>query len=327
MLVSFPKICRTINRHCRNWDVLWLHAPHPVSLAFFYICKKKHKPFFFFVRQNLPEYVRFRNYGFKRLVATLAAVTLDSLFRLLSYRTTTFAVGKEMYDKYNKTGTQVHQTFVSLMSEKDLPPRIPHTQPGNPVKVLSVGRLDPEKGVIHLIRAIAMLSQRQSVNVVLDIVGDGRERESLETEVLRMGLSKRITFHGYISFGPNLLSLYEESDLFVLPSLTEGCPQTLFEAMAYGLPIVATKVGGVPNLIKDEENGLLVRPENPQKMSRAIERLITDTALRDRLSKNAFFFARAHTLEAERQRIFTRIQPLLGESSPPHKAGGLPFRP
>ena len=311
MLVSFPKTCRMISRHCKDWDVLWLHAPHPASLAFFYIFRKMHKPFFFFVRQNLPKYVRFRNHGLKRLAAIFIALVLDNLFRLLSHRITTFTVGKEMYDKYSKTGRSVHPVFVSLISEKDLPRKQIPRQPGSPVRVLSVGRLDPEKGAIHLIRAMAILLQNGKQDFILNIVGDGREKAALETEVRRLGLTKYVKFYGYISFGPELLSLYEASDLFVLPSLTEGCPQTLFEAMAYGLPVVATKVGGIPDLIADEENGLLVHPGNPKDMSHAIERLITDTDLKDRLSKNAFFFARDHTLEAERQRMFAHIEPLV----------------
>jgi glycosyltransferase involved in cell wall biosynthesis len=184
------------------------------------------------------------------------------------------------------------------------------------IRLLSVGRLDPEKGTIYLLQAMSELVAKGKMEIVLNLVGNGAENQSLQYEVKKRRLEKHVHFLGYVSHGPHLLSIYRQSTVFVLPSLTEGWPQTLFEAMASGVPIVATKVGGIPYLIRDGENGLLVSPASPGEISHAVERLVSDSELRNQLITNGLSTVKKHTLEAERDRAIWRIQEFLKEPKP-----------
>jgi glycosyltransferase involved in cell wall biosynthesis len=111
------------------------------------------------------------------------------------------------------------------------------------------------------------------------IAGDGPEREQLETEARQLGLASSVEFLGERNDIPDLI---RSSDLFVLSTRSEGLPMSVLEAMAAGLPVVASEVGGIPELV-DAETGVLVPPEDPAALSTAVERLLADQGLRARL--------------------------------------------
>jgi glycosyltransferase involved in cell wall biosynthesis len=328
IVVVFPKIYRVIRDGIGGWDIVWLHAPHPVSLIFAYICKTRQNPFFLFIRQDLKAYVSWRNRGLKKIMAVSFAVVLEYLFRRLSQYTLTFTVGSSMFHRYKKQGRMVCQTAVSLVSEKDLVHA--HARPmshseGDKIKLLTVGRLDPEKGGRFLVEAMDLLIARGPKNIFLRVAGNGREEGWLQEEVDRRGLKQHVRFLGYVHHGPDLLALYKESDIFVLPSLTEGLPQTLLEAMACEVAIVATRVGGVPGLIRDGKNGLLVNPGSAREICLAVERIINDHELRGQLARGGRETVRHHTLEAERRRILGGIQRFLKQVARMNRKGGTPI--
>ena len=155
---------------------------------------------------------------------------------------------------------------------------------GEPL-VLAIGRLSSEKAHIDLLTAFHHLTNvNPGLNAKLIIVGDGPERERLEAAVAADGLSERVHFAGQIS---NVKPYYAAADVLVLPSHSEGSPYVLLEAMAAGLAIVATKVGGVPEMVLDEESALLVPPRDHQAMAVAISRVLTDPGLKRKLTVNA----------------------------------------
>lgn len=316
LLVLFPQTYRVIRANANNWDLIWLNAPHPVSLIFAYVCRRLRKPFFLFIRQNLKLYAGYRNRGPRRMVATSTAMLLESAFHFIARNTLAFTVGREMFDHYKKVGKKVCQTTVSLVRASDITYDIRGQTSGssNEIKLLSVGRLDPEKGIVYLIEALHGLVSSGRTSIVLELVGTGKEEELLRLMVNNRGLSKHVHFLGYVSHGPELFSRYRGSDIFVLPSLTEGQPQTLLEAMAFGVPIVATRVGGIPHLIQDGENGLLINPFSSRAISEAVKRLIGDSRLRRRLVSNGLSTVKKHTLEAERDRIVVHIEEFLDQS-------------
>jgi glycosyltransferase involved in cell wall biosynthesis len=320
ILVIYPKIYRIIRDNIQDWDIIWLHAPHPVSLFFAYVCHRKHKPFFQVVRMNLIEQVRHRNTGMRRCCAMAVVTMLEYVSQRLAAKNLTFTVGREMYDAYKRKGGRVHEIAVSLVSERDIENtiRTKSFELHKPVRLLSVGRLDPEKGLSFLVEAVEVLTKEKRLNVVLQIVGkglEGGEERRLRQDVKKRRLTRHIRFLGYISYEHELFRLYRESDIFVLPSLTgEGFPQTLFEAMACGVPIIATKVAGIPQLIEDGEYGVLVDPGSSREISEAIERLTNDSRLRSRLIRNGLSTVKSHTLEAERDRIVRRIEEFLDQN-------------
>ncbi|MEO8199309.1 MAG: glycosyltransferase [Gemmatimonadota bacterium] len=135
--------------------------------------------------------------------------------------------------------------------------------PGTPV-IGWVGRLSREKGLDVLLEAMSVMSDR---SVTLSVLGDGREKAALVAQANSLGIDDRIKWHGMI---PDAGRFYRAFDAYVLSSRTEGTPISLFEAMAAGVPVVATAVGGVPDVVSTVE-AVLVPPESPVRMARAIE--------------------------------------------------------
>jgi glycosyltransferase involved in cell wall biosynthesis len=151
--------------------------------------------------------------------------------------------------------------------------------------VLAIGRLSSEKAHIDLLAAFRhLLTLNPVVKAKLIIVGDGPERQRLEAAAAAYGISERVRFAGQIS---NVKPYYAAADVLVLPSHSEGSPYVLLEAMAAGLAIVATSVGGVPEMVEDEESALLVAPRDAEAMAAAISRVLTDAELARRLTMNA----------------------------------------
>lgn len=146
-----------------------------------------------------------------------------------------------------------------------------------------VGRLSEEKGIKNLMIAASMLIRSGTLVKVL-ILGEGPERKELEALVEKEGLTERVIFAG---FQTDVESWMPALDLFCLPSLTEGTPMALLEAMAHGVPVVATAVGGVPGVIQSGRNGLLVSPNQSEALRDAIAQLLKEEALRRSLSEAA----------------------------------------
>jgi glycosyltransferase involved in cell wall biosynthesis len=145
------------------------------------------------------------------------------------------------------------------------------------------GRLSLEKGLKYLILAFEELVQRNA-ELRLWIVGEGPQRTELEDLCCERNIVKYVTFTG---FQENVIDFMAGMDVFVLPSLTEGTPMALLEAMSVGQPIIASEVGEVPRIISTSENGLLVSPGDTWQLSHAIHTVLDDASFAKRLSDNA----------------------------------------
>jgi glycosyltransferase involved in cell wall biosynthesis len=147
----------------------------------------------------------------------------------------------------------------------------------------AIGRLYPEKGYDDLIRAIALLKEDfGSIRCV--IVGHGPDQEKLQALIDDLDVSREVQLLGRRQDVPEVI---RSLDVAVLSSKHEGSPLAVMEYMAGAAPIVATAVGGVPELIQDGVHGLLVRPSDPSELAAAIRRLLEDRALASRLGRSA----------------------------------------
>jgi glycosyltransferase involved in cell wall biosynthesis len=146
--------------------------------------------------------------------------------------------------------------------------------PSAPV-VMVLSRLNRMKGVQYFLDAASMVAAKLPETRFL-IVGDGEIRQELEDSAARLGLADRIVFTGFRTDIPRLLS---EVNLSVLPSLSEGLSNTLLESMAAGVPVVATRVGGNPEIIEDGVSGLLVPPKDSAMLATAMITLLGNPAL------------------------------------------------
>jgi glycosyltransferase involved in cell wall biosynthesis len=154
---------------------------------------------------------------------------------------------------------------------------------GGPLRVLNVGRLAPVKGQAVLIEAVAEL-RRRDVDVRATIVGAGPERQALERAIEYHGVGDAVDLTGAVG-QDRIRELYAEADVFCLPSFREGLPFVAIEALAMELPVVATRIVGVPELIDDGVSGLLVAPGRVDELAYAIERLARDPELRRELGQ------------------------------------------
>jgi glycosyltransferase involved in cell wall biosynthesis len=152
----------------------------------------------------------------------------------------------------------------------------------DPFEVSCVGRLTPFKAQHILLDSIYRLL-RDGRHVRLRLVGDGPDRRSLEARIDELGLRDAVIVEGWKN-QVEVRELYKRADVFALASSAEGVPVVLMEAMAMQIPCVATRITGVPELIRDGVDGLLVTPSDPQELAGAIARLMDDAALRRRLA-------------------------------------------
>lgn len=164
------------------------------------------------------------------------------------------------------------------------------------------GRLAAEKGLEYLIQAMSLLN-REKMDCNLNICGDGPDRGSLELLVKKLCLESTVNFLGHVRWGPKLDRIYQENDVLVLPSLSEGVPKVALEAMANGLAVIATSVGGLPRIINNGKNGILVPPASSQALCEAVKSLLNDQDLRHRLVRNGYDFIREHTAEKQAEKI------------------------
>ena len=135
-----------------------------------------------------------------------------------------------------------------------------------------VGRLEPVKGCALFLEAASIVCKSEP-GVSFIVVGEGSERDALEAQVRKVGLNDRVYFCG---FREDLMNIYASLDLYVLSSYNEGIPLTLLEAMAHRVPVVATAVGGVTEIIKDPINGVIVQPGDPQALADKIKESLAD---------------------------------------------------
>ncbi len=143
-------------------------------------------------------------------------------------------------------------------------------------RLLYVGECSRVKGLIYLVEALSLLPDE----VILDIAGGSDQEpdyfEGVKNLIDQRDLSGRIRIHGYVS-GGKLASLYQQASILVVPSLSEGYGMVLVEGLRHGLPVVASRVGAIPEIITHNANGLLVPPAEPQALADAIAGLINDT--------------------------------------------------
>ena len=152
-----------------------------------------------------------------------------------------------------------------------------------------IGRLEPIKGPEYFIQAAALVT-KQFPQAKFIMVGEGSLRLRLERQVKDLGLEHRFIFTGWRDDIPDILSML---DILVSPSLNEGMGMILVEAQAMGVPIVATHVGGVPEMVLDHQTGILVPAADPVSLANAVKQLLTDDQKRRNMAQNSIAWVRS----------------------------------
>jgi glycosyltransferase involved in cell wall biosynthesis len=261
-------------------DARWVHAhfAHSCATVGWLVAQLLELPFSFtghakdIYREHLnPAGLLARKMRAAQFVVTCTAANVEHLRRI--------APDADVHLAYHG----LNADFAELLPSA--PPRVEPTR----LRVVSVGRLVPKKGMDVLVEATALLC---GLGVDLDVVvagEDGPERDRISRLVQERGLEDTVQLCGQWSQA-ELLAQYRRSTIFVLACRIDtdgdrdGIPNVLVEAMAAGLPVVSTRVSGIPELVQDGANGILVPPEDPCALAEAMLRLAKDPALRERLA-------------------------------------------
>ncbi len=158
----------------------------------------------------------------------------------------------------------------------------PSLDPDSPLRILFAGRLQTQKNLELLLDELARLSSEGRIGFRLHVAGDGPLGESLHQQAERLEIGRHIVWHCWVE-KPALITLYQNVDCFVNPSLYEGLPNTVLEAMACGLPVIASRVPGHDALVLEGETGFLFALEEPMQLGRALGKILRDRAAARRL--------------------------------------------
>lgn len=171
-----------------------------------------------------------------------------------------------------------------------VPAVAPSPRTAQPVRAVALGKLGENKGTYDLVRAINMLPNEIRANLRVTVAGDG-EVEEVRDIVRADGLGDTVDVVGWV--GPEERDrLLAESAIFLLPSYSEGLPMAVLEAMATGVVVVTTAVGAIPEVVTDGVSGVLIEPGKPEQLAAALQSLIVDVELRNRLAAPAYQRAR-----------------------------------
>lgn len=307
MLRSLIKNGPTLANYIKASDIVFLRLPSMNAYLGYLFARLYKKAFLCYVIGDQREIVRTSSkyQGLRRALAIRVAWFHKLLTRrIIRHSGLNIFMGNDIAQDYGQTISpegKNHISFTSLVAPEDIVVKEPSLD-GRVVKILSVGRLGHEKGFLYLIEAVSGLL-KEGLEVELQIVGEGDERESLQRLVNRMGLESKVFFSGSVSHGEKLDDFFLEADVFVLPSLSEGVPKVVLEAMSKGVPVVATQVGGVPDIVKDRETGLLIPPKSSDAITHAVSALVLDEVLRKQIVESAHVFIREHTLEKQVRKL------------------------
>jgi phosphatidyl-myo-inositol dimannoside synthase len=302
----YPLLPRVIRR-LRDWveecDVLHLRVPTPAGIFAFREARRHGKPVFLLVvgdYKALMPHLPYR--GIKGVLFRAYVAFEERSLRYMVRRALTFANGAALREKHAAQGATVVETKTTTLTVADIASRS-DTCDGRPIRLLTVSRIDPRKGLSVLPDVVRQLAD-DGCDVTLDVVGPpiGRlgeeERQRITARAQQLDVSGRLTLRGPLPLD-QLMPLYRNYDIFVLPTRPgEGIPRVLMEAMAGGMPIVTTDVSGIGSLITQGVNGLLVEG-SARAIAAAVKQVISDDALRRQLIAGGYRTAGAHTLQQQ----------------------------
>jgi len=285
-------------------DIVWLKLSFVASIAYLFCRRERNRV----VIGHLVGHPILGNKGKNLIIKSFSYISY-LLTRLIlcrsdiqvfvsNYLAGKFCCPKKKYLVANESRININH-FVSSKTKSigDLP------------KVLYVGRLSVEKGIVYLIEAIKLVNYELKVGLI--IVGEGDYIFKLRRLVNKLELSDRVTFKGYVKWGIELFSLMRDCDCLVLPSLSEGMPLVIIEAMSQGLPIIASNVGGIPEIVKHKKNGLLVPARQPDQIASSILEIIRDSNLRNNIIEGGIRTALRNTLTEQVGKIAEEVRVLL----------------
>jgi glycosyltransferase involved in cell wall biosynthesis len=306
-VVRYPQVAVTGFRLARRADVVYATATYAAAAA---AASSSRRPLVAKLVSD-PAYERAWRYGlFKGSLEEFQderspLLTTLKRLRTLSLQRARRIVVPSRYLAEIAAGWALDGSRIDVLVNPAPPPVEIEAEPLDPLTFVFVGRLTTQKGL-----PVALEALRGVPDARLAIVGDGPEREDLSRLASTFGVSRRVSFAGALP-RDQVLRRLAGGYAALLPSLWENLPHAAVEALSVGTPVLATAVGGVPEVVQDDVNGLLVAPGDPAALAAAMRRLTEDGALRDRLAAAA----RPSVAEIGREPTYMRLEQILLEAA------------
>ena len=301
------RLIRCLWAPVRRCDAAWILMPNYLGLLAWATCLLHGKRFAVRVAGNWPELLRlgFARIGHPRIGWLVAAAHRLILRVMMRTSAVTFVHGCELLETYGRHNSRVVGFVSSTITARDVGATVAAGKEDER-RILYVGGLNYAKGLLELFEAFRRLRE-DGLNVRLDLAGEGARRPDMEKAVADLALENTVRFLGWVP-PDDLKAEYESSDVLVMPSHSETGPKVVLEAMARGLPVVATRVGSVPLVIDDGKSGLIVPPRNADALYKALRRILTDEGLRQELARRGLARAPRFTMATERLVVAEGLQ-------------------
>jgi glycosyltransferase involved in cell wall biosynthesis len=298
----------------KHVDVVYIGFPSLVAFPLWVVAKAFRKPTVLHVVGNVMGVVnagkKWKGF-FKQPPARLLAYLLQSASLLMARHSLVLTNGSELNQIYKRAALNSYTMVTSSLFSKELLIKERSGELHSPIRLLFVGALIDLKGIEYILYALKELTRKLKLEVELIIVGEGPRRDFLERVVNSNSQEDCVHFVGYVTPSDGLFEYFADSDIFILPTLSEGTPRVLSEAMGQGLPVIATSVGGIPDIIQDHINGLLIPPADSDAIVSAVLEIINNQDLRERLIKNSIQTAKKYTIDVQSKEMFEEIKNFL----------------
>lgn len=312
LMLTFPiyilRNFQALNNYIKIIDHLLIAVPSPLSLFFLYLAKKNNKSISIFIRQETIELIK--NRYPKSRFPLIFAKFLEWLLILFLKRNPyipVFTFGSVITDKYKNITSNVipladtRYSLSDVVSESNIK-KIDWT---NEIKLIFVGRIEKGKGIEKLLETLRNLKE---FNIILTIVGDGNKKAEYMELAKQYEIQNQISFKGFIPFGEDLLRIIKEHDLFILPSLSEGLPQVILESMACGVLVLASNIGGIPQIVKNDINGFTFNPQSSTELQDLILKLQKSKFDNTLMCINALKTAKEYSCESQAEILLNNMQ-------------------
>lgn len=308
----FPKhILQSALQKIAHCDAMIVRSPTPLAPHFKKYLGQQTAIFYMIVGDYTEGASHLKSDTFRNRVIYQYLKIVDSQFTKTLRGAKVLVNSLALYEKYTAIAGSIYAIKTTTLSVNDFFQKA-DTCCDKKIKLLFTGRIDPAKGLFELVDALAELN-KQTHTFELHIVGWEQVAEkpvekALIQKAQALQQQDNLFFHGKKTVGPELNAMYRMGDLYVLPSYHEGFPRTIWEAMANSLPVIATKVGGIPNSLKHREDAYLIDPKNVQQIVEAVHELVENKSLRLQLLHNGYELAKQNTLEVQCDKIVNIIQ-------------------
>ncbi len=318
---------RVISQYHKEWDLVLLYEPAIINQIAYLLCRRFGIPMALRMtgRMDLAFQEGHRQNGpLKGVVSNAYSWWLRRAEAYLARRILTITDGQLGFLGPNPQKHRAVFCLESVMRAEEFPstwsPPVWH-RGAEPFRVLSLSRVHPQKGIHHLVEACALVN-RHNIDIRLDIVGPiydgalGAYATQLREQIATLSIERSVHLQGFVEQS-QLQELWGSAHALVVPCVSngDGVPKVIMEAMARGVPVVATRVGGIPNVIRDGENGLLIEPGDVQALTGSLERLATSPDLHMELSRKASEQSSEFAAEAVAEKFATLVRGALSSTS------------